>query len=67
MHKQLKINETSTKYNLEKNNIIQYYYIVYISNETILKAKILRRCYDDSLTKYFDVKKTIALIQKKFF
>ena len=50
-----------------KKNIIQYYHIVYLSNETILRAKILRRCHDDSLTRYFDVKKTIALIQKKNF
>ena len=32
-----------------------------------MRAKILRRCYDDSLTKHFDIKKIIALIQKKFF
>ena len=38
-----------------------------MSRKITLKAKILRRCHDDSLTRHFDVKKTIALIQKKFF
>ena len=50
------------KIRFKKNNIIQYYHVVYISNKTTLKIKILRRCHDDSLTRHFDVKKIIALI-----
>ena len=46
----------------KKNNIIQYYYVVYISSKKILKTKILRYYHNDSLTKHFDIKKIIVLI-----
>ena len=64
---QFKIDNTFARYNFEKNNIIQYYHAIYISRKITLKTKILRRCHDDSLTKHFDVKKTIILIQNFFF
>ena len=48
-------------------NLLYYFHIIYVSDETIMKAKILRLHHDDFLTKHFEIKKTHSLLQKKFY
>ena len=58
-----KINKNLNK---NKNNILRYFHVIYVSKQMILKIKILRHYYDDSLTRHFKYKKTICFVQKKF-
>ena len=51
---------------MNTKNVLRYFHVIYISKETFLKIKSLRRCHDDSLTNHFE-KKIINLIQKKFY
>ena len=52
-----KKNKKSKNWTLNSNNILRYWHTIYVSNETNLKTKILKRCHDDSLTKHFETKK----------
>ena len=50
-----------------QHNLLYYFHVIYVSDETIMKAKILRLHYDDSLTRHFEIKKTRSLLQRKFY
>ena len=50
-----------------QHNLLYYFHIIYISDETIMKAEMLRLHYDDSLTRHFEIKKTRSLLQRKFY
>ena len=48
--------------NLNRNNILKYFHVIYVSKKTTLKIEILRRCHDDFLTKHFKYEKTIHFV-----
>ena len=48
-------------------NLLYYFHVIYVLDEMIMKAKILRLHHDDSLTKHFKIKKTRSLLQRKFY
>ena len=50
-----------------QHNLLYYFHVIYISDETIMKAKMLRLHHDNSLTKHFEIKKTRSLLQRKFY
>ena len=50
-----------------QHNLLYYFYVIYVFNETIMKAKMLRLHHDDFLTKHFKIKKTRSLLQRKFY
>ena len=50
-----------------QHNLLYYFHVIYVSDEAIIKAKVLRLHYDDFLTKYFEIKKTRSLLQRKFY
>ena len=50
-----------------QHNLLYYFHVIYILDETIMKAKMLRLHYNDSLTKHFEIKKTRSLLQKTFY
>ena len=45
-----------------QHNLLYYFYVIYIFDEMIIKAKMLRLHHDDLLTKYFEIKKTRSLL-----
>ena len=47
--------------------MLRFYYVIYLLNKLLLKAKIFKRYYDNLFAKYFDIAKTIDLIQRKFY
>ena len=50
-----------------QHNLLYYFHVIYVFDETIIKAKMLRLHHDDSLTEYFRIKKTRSLLQRKFY
>ena len=50
-----------------QHNLLYYFHVIYVFDETIMKAKMLRLHHDDSLTKHFEIKKTRSLLQRKFY
>ena len=50
-----------------QHNLLYYFHAIYISDEAIMKTKMLRLHHDDSLTKHFEIKKTRSLLQRKFY
>ena len=50
-----------------QHNLLYYFYAIYVSDKTIIKTKILRVHHDDFLIKYFEIKKTCSLLQRKFY
>ena len=50
-----------------QHNLLYYFHVIYVSDEMIIKAKMLRLHHDDSLIKHFEIKKTRSLLQKKFY
>ena len=50
-----------------QHNLLYYFHIIYVFDETIMKAKMLRLHHDDFLMKHFEIKKTHSLLQKKFY
>ena len=50
-----------------QHNLLYYFHAIYVFDETIMKAKMLRLHHDDSLTKHFEIKKTHSLLQRKFY
>ena len=50
-----------------QHNLLYYFHVIYISDEIIMKTKILRLHYDDSSIKHFEIKKTRSLLQRKFY
>ena len=50
-----------------QHNLLYYFHVIYVSDETIMKAEMLRLYHDDFLTKYFEIKKTRSLLQRKFY
>ena len=45
-----------------QHNLLYYFHVIYVFNETIMKTKMLRLHHDDSLTKHFKIKKTRSLL-----
>ena len=41
--------------------------MLYVLEETFVREELLRRYYDDLLTRYFDVDKTLKLITRKYY
>ena len=50
-----------------QHNLLYYFHAIYVSDETIMKTKMLRLHYDDFLIKHFEIKKTRSLLQRKFY
>ena len=50
-----------------QHNLLYYFHVIYVSDETIMKAKVLRLHHDNPLTKHFEIKKTRSLLQRKFY
>ena len=50
-----------------QHNLLYYFHVIYVSDEAIMKTKMLRLHYDDSLMRHFEIKKTRSLLQKKFY
>ena len=48
-------------------NLLYYFHVIYVPDEAVMKAKMLRLHHDDSLTKHFEIKKTRSLLQRKFY
>ena len=41
--------------------------MLYVLEETFVREELLRRHYNDLLTKYFDVDKTLKLMTRKYY
>ena len=50
-----------------QHNLLHYFHVIYVFDETIIKVEMLRLHHDDSLTKHFKIKKTRSLLQRKFY
>ena len=50
-----------------QHNLLYYFHAIYIFDKTIIKMKILRLHHNNLLTKYFKIKKTCSLLQRKFY
>ena len=50
-----------------QHNLLYYFNIIYVSDETIIKAKMLRLHHDDFLTKHFEIKRICSLLQRKLY
>jgi hypothetical protein len=49
-----------------KNDFLKFRERYYVSEKKFLRIELLKRHHDDILTNYFDVKKTIELLSKKY-
>ena len=47
--------------------VLFFFYVILISNKAFFKEKLLKLHYDNSLTRYFKIKKARTLISKKFY
>ena len=57
----------ATRESFLQHNLLYYFHILYVSDETVMKTKILRIRYDDFLIKHFEIKKIRSLLQRKFY
>ena len=55
------------EWNVNKKNFLSYFHAIYVFKETSLRFALLRFHYDDSLTKHYDNKKTLTLLERKFY
>ena len=50
-----------------QHNLLYYFHVIYVSDEAVMKAKMLCLHHDDFLTKHFEIKKIRSLLQRKFY
>ena len=50
-----------------QHNLLCYFHVIYVSDKTVIKIKILHMYYDNFLTRHFEIKKTRSLLQRKFY
>ena len=50
-----------------QHNLLYYFHAIYVSDEAVMKTKMLRLHYDNFLTRHFEIKKTHSLLQRKFY
>ena len=50
-----------------QHNLLYYFHVIYVFDETIIKTKMLCLHHDDFLIKHFEIKKTCSLLQRKFY
>ena len=44
-----------------------YKNMLYVFEETFVREELLRRHYNDSLTRHFDIDKTLKLMTRKYY
>ena len=54
------------EWSVNKKNLLRYFHVVYVFEETFLRFALLRLYYDDSLTRYYKSKKILILLEKNF-
>ena len=54
-------------YFLNKNELLKHHDKIYMFNEIFVYAVLLKRYYDDKLTKYLKANKTIELFARKYY
>ena len=51
---------------INDENFVKYNKCLYISNDAVVKKKIIKKHHDNSLSRHFKIQKTLNLIQKKY-
>ena len=54
-------------YFLNKNELLKHHDKIYVSNEAFVHAVLLKRYYDDELTKHFEANKTVEMFARKYY
>ena len=54
-------------YFLNKNELLRHYDKIYVFDKTSVHAVLLKRYYDDELTKHFETNKTVELLARKYY
>ena len=57
----------TSAWNIDIENIWKHFKWIYISIETLVRAKLLRRHHDDELTEHFETEKTLKLFVRKYY
>ena len=55
------------EWSLNKKNLLRYFHAVYVFEKASLRFTLLRLHHDDFLTKHYDSKKTLTLLERKFY
>ena len=54
-------------YFLDKNELLRHHDKIYVFNEAFVHAVLLKRYYDDELTKHLKADKTVELLTRKYY
>ena len=54
------------KWIINDENLVKRNECFYVSNDAVVKEKIIKKHHDDSLSRHFETQKTLNLIQKKY-
>ena len=54
------------KWIIDDESLVKRNECLYVSNDAVVKEKIIKKHYDDSLSKHFRAQKTLNLIQRKY-
>ena len=54
-------------YFLNKNGLLRHHDKIYVFNETFVHVVLLKRYYDDKLTKHLKTNKTVELLARKYY
>ena len=52
---------------IDDDNLVKRNVYFYVSNDAIVKEKIIKKHYDDLLSRHFETQKTLNLIQNKYY
>ena len=54
------------KWIINDENFVKCNECLYVSNDAVVKKKFIKKHHDNSLSKHFEIQKTLNLIQKKY-
>ena len=55
------------KWTINDENLVKRNECLYVFDNAVVKEKLIKKHYDDSLSEHFETQKTLNLIQKKYF